>query len=143
MYPQLVKEFCANLRRRPSEIVSSVKGVQLELSMDRMAEIFSLPKHGTIPDKFADKKERSRLIVERDDVVGDVMANTLTLEMRVLHHMVCKIFIPKVGRFDFMSERELMVMFYAVQDMPLSFFFSLSLSLSLSLSIFFLAKQGA
>ena len=37
MYPHLVREFYANLRRGPSEIVSSVKGVQFEISEDRFA----------------------------------------------------------------------------------------------------------
>lgn len=71
-------------------------------------------------DRLSDKKEGLKLIMGRDDIVGDVWAKTLCLEMRLLHHMIGGIFIPKLGRFDFVSERELMVMFYIVKGMPLN-----------------------
>ena len=56
----------------------------------------------------------------RDDMKGDIIASSLTLEMRLLHHMIGGILIPKLRRHDFVSEMELMVMYYIVRGMPLN-----------------------
>ena len=65
-------------------------------------------------DKLSDKKTRLRLIVGRDDIVGDVLVPTLSVEMRVLHHIIGGIFIPKLGRHDFIFERELCMIYLMV-----------------------------
>ena len=49
-----------------------------------------------------------QIIMERDDVnlVGTIIASSLSLEMRLLHNFISKIFIPRIGRFDWVSDRE-------------------------------------
>ena len=34
-------------------------------------------------------------------------ANTLSLELRLVHHFVCTILIPKTGKYEYVSDREL------------------------------------
>ena len=52
-----------------------------------------------------------RTIMERDvDEIGIVTASSLSLEMRLLHNFICRIFIPKTRRFDWVSERDLAFM---------------------------------
>ena len=46
-----------------------------------------------------------------------VTANQLLVEMRLLHHIMARILLPKTGRFDFITERELMLMVCLTQRM--------------------------
>ena len=61
---------------------------------------------------ISDREHAFRCILECEDVSGisTVAANQLSLEMRVLHHIIARILIPKSGRFDFITERELVLM---------------------------------
>ena len=59
--------------------------------------------------KFLELESRRsalRTIMERDDVneIGNVIASSLSLEMRLLHNFISRIFIPRIGRFDWVSE---------------------------------------
>ena len=53
-----------------------------------------------------------RTVIERDDVneIGVVTASSLSLEMRLLYNFISRIFIPRIGRFDWVSERDLAFM---------------------------------
>ena len=53
-----------------------------------------------------------RTIMEKDDVdeIGTIIASSLSLEMRLLHNFISRIFIPRIGRFDWVSERDLAFM---------------------------------
>lgn len=52
--------------------------------------------------------------MDRDDIgrIGELIASTLSFEIRVLCHIIGRIFLPKIGKFDFMFERELPLMFH-------------------------------
>lgn len=54
------------------------------------------------------------------DELEEVLANHLLVEMRLLHYIVNHIFFPKMGRFDFISKRDIMVMFHVVRGIPLN-----------------------
>ena len=120
MYPHLVRDFYKNLRKGSREIVSSVKGIDFEITEERLDQIFGIPCDGIVHERLPDKQDGLKAIVGRDDVVGDMLAHTLSLEMRLLHHMIGGIFIPKLGQFDFISERELMVMYHIIRGIPLN-----------------------
>lgn len=48
------------------------------------------------------------------------MANTLSTNLRLLHHIIRKIFISKTSRFDFVSKRELVLMYHMMLGIPMS-----------------------
>ena len=50
--------------------------------------------------------------MKRDDVniIGIIVASSLSLKMRLLHNFISRIFIPRIGRFDWVSERDLTFM---------------------------------
>ena len=65
-----------------------------------------------VGNKYLDlecRKKAIQIIMERDDVnpVGTIIASSLSLEMRLLHNFISKIFIPQTGRFDWVSEHDL------------------------------------
>lgn len=56
--------------------------------------------------------------LEREDVRGVfvVMANQLSIELILLHHMIAWILVPKTRHFDFITEKELMLMVVLIQE---------------------------
>ena len=50
--------------------------------------------------------------MEKDnmDEIGTLVASSLLLKMRLLHNFISRIFIPRIGRFDWVSERDLAFM---------------------------------
>lgn len=62
------------------------------------------------------------MILERSDVKGitELFANRLSVEMRLLHHILGRILFSKTGRFDFISERDIVIMYYLIQGVPLN-----------------------
>lgn len=55
--------------------------------------------------------------MERDDVQGIsvVVTNQLSMEIRLLHHVLAQILVLKTGCFDFITKRELMLMVVIIQ----------------------------
>ena len=120
MYPKLVREFYENMRRTEDDLDTTIKRVHFEISESILAGIFDLPREGIVPERISNKKTRLRLIVGREDIVGEFLASTLLVEMRILHHIIGGIFIPKLGRWNFISERELAVIYHIVKGIPLN-----------------------
>lgn len=58
-----------------------------------------------------------RYVLDRDDVdkIRDLIASTLSINMRLLHHIIRRIFIFKTDIFDFVSKRKLALMYYLIQ----------------------------
>ena len=44
---------------------------------------------------------------ENVSLAAQTKANTLPLELRLVHHFICTILIPKTGKFEYVSDREL------------------------------------
>lgn len=72
--------------------------------------------------RLADRKTSLRCVLDREDIagIGDLMANTLSIDLRLLHHIIEWIFLPKIGRFDFVSKRGLVLMYYLIQVTSMS-----------------------
>ena len=60
-------------------------------------------------DKKSIKREVQLKIVYGENVHMGIQpkANTLSLELRLVHHFVCTILIPKTGKYEYVSDREL------------------------------------
>lgn len=82
----------------------------------------SIPSKGIIANRLADKKEGLRCVLDRLDVggIGEFMSNNLSIELRLLHHIVGRIFLPKIGRFDFVLKIELVVMSHVLLSIPMN-----------------------
>ena len=63
-------------------------------------------------NKYLDLEYRKiaiQTIMEKNDVnpVGTIITSSLSLKMRLLHNFISRLFIPRTGRFDWVSERDL------------------------------------
>lgn len=84
-----------------------MKGTKIILSDVTLDQMLSIPSEGTIANRLANQKVSLRYILNRLDIeeIGEFMSNTLSTNMRLLHHIIGRIFLPKNGRFDFISKR--------------------------------------
>ena len=92
------------------------------LTAEIFGQIWSIPSLGPISNHLLDREAGIRCILGRDDIRGvtTVSAIQLSVEMRLLHHIVARIFLPKTGRFDYITERELMLMTTLAQGLILN-----------------------
>ena len=110
VYPDLVAYFYANATKRYhcDTIKSYVKGVKIELDRSVIHKILGL---GVGSEKYRNeiKREQQLKVIYGKDVNTSVQpkANLLSLELRLVHHFVCTILIPKVGKYEYISDREL------------------------------------
>lgn len=72
------------------------------------------------------KIDELKVILERDDVrdLRNLQANKLSMEMRLLHNIISRIFFPKIKRFNQVTKEDISFMYYLIQGKPinLSFF---------------------
>ena len=47
-------------------------------------------------------------------------AKIFSVEMRLLHHMVIKLFVPRSGRHDLLSGRDICIMYHVITETPLN-----------------------
>ena len=72
------------------------------LSEELLSSLFQMPH---LKNKYLElecRKTALRSIFEKEDVneVRTVIASILSLEIRLLHNFISRIFIPRIGRFD-------------------------------------------
>ena len=65
-----------------------MKGIPFEISESILAGVFDIPKERIMLKKVSDKKTALRLIVGREDIVGEFLASILSVEMRILHDII-------------------------------------------------------
>ena len=99
VYIDLVKEFYSNLVFINGVLRSIVKGVQIILNAPRLGRLLQMPCKGSCLDKLSRKEIGLKTILGREDVEGfmKIEAKDLSVEMRLLHHMIFRIFFPKGG----------------------------------------------
>lgn len=115
-YPNLVREFYENAEFREGAIVLIVKSICIPLDIERLGNILRVPTDGVDSDMLKDRKLGVQTILGREDVneVEDVFANQLSLEMRLLHHMINRILFPKIESFDYVFEWDILVMYHII-----------------------------
>ena len=68
------------------------------------------------------KEERINVILRRTftESLNRLEAKILSVEMRLLHHMVTKLFVPRSGRHDLLSGRDICIMYHVITQTPLN-----------------------
>ena len=94
VYIDLVKEFYSNLVFSDGVLRSTMKEVQIILNATRLGRFLQIPYEGSYLDELPKKEIGHRTILGRDDVEGllKIEVKYLSVEMRLLHHMVSRIF---------------------------------------------------
>ena len=122
VYIDLIKEFYLNLIFSDRVLRSAVKGVQIILNTPRLGRLLQIPCEGSCLDKLPKKKIGLRTILGRDNVEGflKIEAMDLSVEMKLLHHMVSRIFFPRGGRYDLMTSKDICLMHHVISETPLN-----------------------
>ena len=122
LYPDLIREFYGSMATDGIGWSATVRGIEIPVTPEVISRIWRIPLLGTAATTISDRELAFRCILEREDVSGisTVSANQLSLEMRVLHHIIARILIPKSGRFDFITEHELVLMVSLSQRTPIN-----------------------
>ena len=104
VYPELVAYFYANASRglHTDEIKSYVKGIYLTLDRLTIQKVLGI-KSGNEIGRHSIQKKHQIQAVYGDDVslAAQPKANTLPLELRLVHHFICTILIPKTEKFEY------------------------------------------
>ena len=97
VYIDLVKEFYSNLVFSEGVLKSTIKDVQIILSTPRLGRLLQIPCEGSYLDELSKKEVGLRTILGRNDVkvLLKIEAKDLSVEMRLLHHMVSRSFFLK------------------------------------------------
>ena len=103
-------------------MTSTVKGIDICLDSRILGEILQLPSEGYSYMELPIKEEGIRIILGEDfsGSLNKLEAKLLSIEMRVLHQIVTKLFFPRSGRHDLLSGRDVCVMFHIITQTPLN-----------------------
>ena len=93
-YPNLVREFYGNATIGSQSLETKVKGIKIHLIVENLGQLLKTPVEGA--DRFDDQQEELHLLFNWDDALDfeEILAKHLSIEHHLLHHMICKIFIP-------------------------------------------------
>lgn len=66
--------------------------------------------------KLEKKEEGLKVILERKEVtgLGNFFVNQLLIEMILFHNIVSQIFFQKIGKFDWVMEKDIVVMCFMI-----------------------------
>ncbi|EHA8591530.1 hypothetical protein COCNU_scaffold069186G000010 [Cocos nucifera] len=105
-------------------VKSSVKGIEIILDPVHFGKILYLPCEGYKEMKLTHKKEGLRAILGRkfEENLNKLEAKILSMEMRLLNHMVTKLFISRSGRHDLLSSRDICIMYHMITEIPLNLY---------------------
>ena len=111
-YPSLVREFYSSLTRGSGGFTYTIRGVPITIIEILVSRILQMSNEGITPSTHSDKESTLKLILGRDEVnpLEVISVGQLSIEMRLLHNFISRIFIPRTGRFDWVSEWDLAFM---------------------------------
>ncbi|GFY87030.1 hypothetical protein Acr_05g0006690 [Actinidia rufa] len=119
VYPDLVAYFYANASRElhSDSVKSYVKGTHILLDRSVIQTLLGI-KPGEEVKRQSIKRKNQLIAVYGENVslAAQPRANTLPLELRLVHHFISTILIPKTGKFEYVSDRELFFLWAYVTD---------------------------
>ena len=87
-----------------------------------LGRLLQISYEGSYLDELSRKEDGLRMILGRDDIKGfiKIEAKNLSVEMKLLHHMIFMIFFPRGGRYDLMTGWNICLMHHVVSESPLN-----------------------
>ena len=87
-----------------------------------LGRILHLSTEGVESTVHSEREITLRLILGRNDVGPQYVltANQLSFEMRLLYSIITHILFPKIDNFDFILERDLIIMHCILEEYPLN-----------------------
>ena len=111
-YPALVKEFYNTLSIENDGIYAVVRRVTIQLNEDILGQILQLPNQGVTDLTLEDEDNTIRKVLGPNVKFsnGEILANQLFAELYLLHTCVTHILFSRIGRFDLIIDRDLVMM---------------------------------
>ena len=103
-------------------IESKVKEKRIILSEELLSSLLQMPHTKNKYLELDYRKTAIQTIMEKDDanLVGTIIASSLSLEIRLLHNFISRIFIRQTGRFDWVNEHDLGFMEKVIKGEPIN-----------------------
>ena len=113
-YPNLVCKFYGTTVRTPEGLVGTVRGVSILVSKELLGSLLEIPITGPEPYYIEQRDLALNSVLEREDCnpYMVISANDLGVESRLLLSVIGRILFPKTSRFEFISERDLAIMYH-------------------------------
>ena len=91
---------------------STVKDIDVILDPEYLGQILHLPCEGYTNMELSIKEEGINIILGRTYTgsLNKLEVKIFSVEMRLLHHLVTKLFVLRSGRHDFLSGRDICIM---------------------------------
>ena len=110
-----------NLRLGDNEIVSIIKNTLVQVNPQILYERLKIPvveQSIIVPPR----KESLTVILDNENVDNEknYFIKDLTPQIRLLHHIINKIFFPKIGRLDFVAQQDLYIMYHIMMEKPIN-----------------------
>ena len=117
-YPALVKEFYNTLSIENDGIYAVVRRVIIQLNEDILGRILQLPNQGVTDLTLEDEDNTIRKVLGPNVKFsnGKILANQLSTELRLLHTYVTHILFPRIGRFNLITDRDLVMMQHIMEQ---------------------------
>ncbi|GFY99249.1 hypothetical protein Acr_13g0006500 [Actinidia rufa] len=119
VYPDLVVYFYANASKgiHSDSIKSYVKGTNISLDRSVIQTLLGIKPGEEVERQSIKRKNQLRAVYgENVNLAAQPRANMLPLELRLVHHFISTILIPKTGKFEYVSDRELFFLWAYVTD---------------------------
>ena len=117
-----MKEFYNTLAKGHNGMYRLVRGITIKIDEEILGKILHMLTNGSIPTGLVDKEVTIRLIIGENVryINGELLANQLSVEMKLLHSFITHILFPKIGCFDFISDRDLVIMQLIIEQVPIN-----------------------
>lgn len=119
VYPDLVAHFYANAIREYNSVAidSYIKGVSNTLDKSVVRKILGIGVGDEIYRENITRKEQLKAFYGQDmDECVQPIANDLPLKLRLVHHFVCTMFIPKTEKYKHVMDKELFFLLAYITD---------------------------
>ena len=121
-YPSLISEFYGSLARGSGGFTYRIRGTLITITHILIGRVIQMSTEGITPSIHSDRKCTPKLILGRDEVnpLDVISASQLSVQMGLLHSIISDILYSKIGRFNFLSEWDLIIMHYILEKITLN-----------------------
>ena len=121
-YPSLVREFYASIARGFGGFHCKLRGINIIVNEELLCRFLKMSSDGGIGTVHSNREGALKLIFNRVDVnpLDDILVSQLSVKMRLLPSIISRILFPKTGCFDFFFERDLVLMHFIIEEIPIN-----------------------
>ena len=123
IYPNLIKGFLFQAVHYESRCNATLRGTEVILTLASVSTFLNILHHGNVAYIADPREEALNAILGTDDSEPVIInsANDLEAEPRLVLNIVHYILFPKLGAFEYISERDIAIMYHIIDEIPFDF----------------------